>query len=47
MLYIAREEDAERGKTETMLCMLGHLAEAEDADTVVRVIGEEVRDEKG
>jgi hypothetical protein len=45
MLYIAREEDVERGVTGAMLCMLGRLAAAEDADTVVRVIGEEVRDE--
>jgi hypothetical protein len=42
MLYIAREEDAERGETEAMLCMLGRLAAAEDADTTVRTIGEAV-----
>jgi hypothetical protein len=42
MLYIAREEDVERGVTGAML---GRLAAAEDADTAVRVIGEEVRDE--
>jgi hypothetical protein len=38
-------EDAERGETEAMPCMLGRLAAAEDADTAVRVFGEEVRDE--
>ena len=42
MLYIAREEDAERGETEAMLCMLGCLAAAEDADTAVRMTGEVV-----
>jgi hypothetical protein len=35
ILYIARE-DAERGEMEAMLCMLGRLAAAVDADTAVR-----------
>jgi hypothetical protein len=42
MLYITREEDAERGETEAMLCMLGHLAAAKGAETAVRMIGEVV-----
>jgi hypothetical protein len=45
MLYIAREEAVERGETGAMLYRLGHLVGAKDADTAVRVIGEEVRDE--
>jgi hypothetical protein len=35
----------ERGETGAMLCMLGRLAAAEDADTAASVIGEKVRDE--
>ena len=42
ILYIACEEDAERGETEAMLCMLGHVAAEEGADTAVRMIGEVV-----
>jgi hypothetical protein len=40
ILYIAREEDAEKREREAMLCMLGHVAAAEDADTAVEMIGE-------